>query len=84
MKILQKEELAMTGVPDPGGVDVRDMIIQAHISTLIGQADAERRAHESRPTNEAHSGLRRHLGLTLVRVGRALADDPPGAPIHTA
>ncbi len=75
----------MTRVHITGGCfDVRETIIRAHLSSLMADAAAERRAHAGGDPAESRRGLRRQVGLALVRIGRALADEPTGSPAHSA
>jgi methyl coenzyme M reductase subunit C len=57
-----------------GPIDSRGMIVRTHRAELLASAAAERTAHVAKPSSKPT--VRRQLGRTLVRIGRALADEP--------
>jgi hypothetical protein len=85
MNVLQKEGFLMPPERNEGfGYDLHGTFVKTHQTELMAEASANRAAHASRPEREPRDGLRRSLGHLLVRVGRALADETPGAPIQSA
>ena len=69
---------------DGFGYDLHGTFVKSHQAELMAEASANRAAQASAGQREPRAGLRRSLGHLLVRVGRALADETPGAPVHSA
>ena len=67
---------------DGFGYDLHGTFVKSHQAELMAEASANRAAQAGQ--GEPRAGLRRRLGHLLVRVGRALADETPGAPVHSA
>lgn len=85
MNILQKEGFLMTDNPDLGACfEARSSMIKAHQSELLAEAAAERQAHAGAPLAGSRAGLRRMLGLFLVRIGRGLAGEAPNSQARSA
>jgi len=66
------------------GYDLHGTFVKTHQAELMAEASANRAAHASAAEAAPRAGLRRSLGHLLVRVGWALADETPGAPVHSA
>jgi hypothetical protein len=85
MNVLQKEGFLMMERPDIGPAsDAQARIIDAHRAELLAEAASQRLAHGTGSAAKAGGGLRRTLGLFLVRVGRGLAGEAAGSQPHSA
>ncbi|MGH2465126.1 MAG: hypothetical protein ACRDGI_06665 [Candidatus Limnocylindrales bacterium] len=57
--------------------EVRGTLIRSHRDELLAQAAAEREVRQAHCPGEGPAGVRRRLGLALVRVGQAVAGEAP-------
>lgn len=78
MNVLRKEVVDMTMDPIGGAAEgVRGTFVRAHQADLLAEAAAERQLRDARCAGEQPAGVRRRLGLALVRAGHALAGEGP-------
>ena len=78
MTVLRKEGTDMTMDPIGGANDdARATVIRSHLADLLAEAAVERQLRDARCQGEHPAGVRRRLGLALVRVGHALAGESP-------